>query len=177
MRQIRSLCLLACLIFPVSLLAQAAASAAPAQPQAAKPAPTTISASVDRQIGILEREFVSAAEAMPEDKYNFTPASLNIQGSEYKDVRTFARQVKHVAAANFQLWAAVTGEKPPYDISNDDGPDSMKTKADIVKFLKDSFAAGHNAAKLLTPENSTETVKTFFLRMNGIVPPASRPRK
>jgi DinB family protein len=174
----------------------------PAPPQAAKPAPTIASA-VDRQVGIVEREFVGAAEAMPEDKYNFTPASLNIQGSEYKDVRTFAQQVKHVATTNFMLWAAVTGEKPAYDISNENGPDSIKTKADIVKFLKESFVAGHDAAKLLTAENSAQTVKTIFgdtprvfavtfgvahafdhygqmveyLRMNGIVPPASRPRK
>ncbi len=186
--------------FAVTVLGQAKPAAPAATPAQASKPPATIAASADREVSIIEREFVSAAEAMPEDKYGFTPASLNIPGSELKDVRTFARQVKHVANTNFQLWAAVTGEKPPYDLSNDDGPDTIKTKADIIKFLKDSFEAGHRAAKSLTPENSVETVKTFFgptprifattfavahgfdhygqmveyLRMNGIVPPASR---
>jgi hypothetical protein len=182
----------------VTALGQAKPAAPAASPAPAPKPPATIAASVDREVSILEREFVSAAEAMPDDKFNFAPANLNIAGT--KDVRTFAQQVKHVANTNFQLWAPVTGEKPAYDLSNDDGPDSIKTKADIIKFLKDSFEAGHRAAKSLTPENSAETVTTFFgptprifattfgvahafdhygqiveyLRMNGILPPASR---
>jgi uncharacterized damage-inducible protein DinB len=188
----------------VSTLVHAqAGNAAPAQ--AAKPAtaPPSIASSMDREVSIIEREFVSAAEAMPEDKYNFTPEGLNLQGSDYKGVRTFGEQVKHVAATNFGLWSAVTGEKPAYDVSDDEhGPASVKTKAEIIKFLKDSFEAGHKAAKSLSPQNSSETVKTFFgptpkvfavsftvahafdhygqmveyLRMNGIIPPASRPQ-
>src|ERR1041385_1960159 len=98
-------------------------AAAPAQPQSAKPAPS-IASSTDREVSIIEREFVSVAEAMPEEKFNFSPEGLNIQGSDYKGVRTFAQQVKHVAATNFGLWAAVTGEKPPYDVSDGEkGPD------------------------------------------------------
>ncbi len=176
-------------------------AAAPGQQQSAKPAPS-IASSVNREVSIVEREFVSVAEAMPEDKFNFTPEALNIQGSDYKGVRTFAKEVKHVASTNFQLYAAVTGEKPPYEVSADDGPESMKSKAEIIKFLKDSFAAGHRAAQSLTPENSSETVTTFFgptpkvfattfavahafdhygqmveyLRMNGIIPPPSQPQ-
>ncbi|HEY6307378.1 MAG TPA: DinB family protein [Candidatus Angelobacter sp.] len=199
MKQMKMLQILMVLGLAVSTMGQkpAAPAAAPAPTPAPKP-PASIAASVDREVSIIEREFVSAAEAMPEDKYAFTPSTLNIPGS--KDVRSFALQVKHVANTNFELWAAVTGEKPAYDLSNDDGPDSIKTKADIIKFLKDSFEAGHRAAKSLTPENSTETVTTFFgptprifattfavahafdhygqmveyLRMNGILPPASR---
>ena len=202
MRQLRMFCFLLVASLSAGAMAQAAASNAPAQQQAAKPAPT-IASSMDRQITIIEREFVGAAEAMPEDKYGFTPTSLNIQGSDYKGVRTFAEEVKHVAATNLLLWSAVTGDKPAYDLSKDNGPDSITTKADILKFLKDSFDLGHKAAKSLTAENSTTTVKTFFgdtpkvfatsfavahgfdhygqmveyLRMNGIVPPASRPQK
>jgi hypothetical protein len=202
MKQLRMFCFLVVASLSAAAMAQAASSNAPAQQQPAKPAPT-IASSMDRQVTIIEREFVGAAEAMPEDKYSFAPTSLNIQGSEYKGVRTFADEVKHVAATNFVLWSAVTGDKPAYDLSNDNGPDSIKTKADILKFLKESFDQGHKAAKSLTAENSTATVKTFFgdtpkvfatsfavahgfdhygqmveyLRMNGIVPPASRPQK
>lgn len=198
MRFLSTLCWIC--MMGISMGAQAQPAAAP-KTQAAQPA-QTVASSVDREIKIEEREFVSVAEAMPEDKFNFSPEAMNIPGSDYKKVRTFAEQVKHVAATNFGLYTAVTGEKPPYDISNENGPDSIKTKADIIKFLKDSFAAGHRAAQSLTAQNSSETVKTFFgpttkvfattfavahgfdhygqmveyLRMNGIVPPPSRPQ-
>ena len=170
---------------------------------AAKPAPApTIATAVDIQIGILEREFVGAAEAMPDDKFNFTPSGLNIPGSEYKGVKTFAEEVRHVAATNFLLWDAVTGDKPLIATTEDNGPPQLKTKAEIVKYLKDSFALGHKAAKSLTAESSValvpspfgqgQTTKLFcatfavahafdhygqmveYLRMNGIIPPASR---
>ena len=157
------------------------------------------------QVGILEREFVGAAEAMPDDKFNFAPGTLNINGSEYKDVKTFAEEVRHVAATNFLLWDAVTGDKPLIETKEDNGPPQLKTKAEIVKYLKDSFALGHKAARSLTAESAValapspfgqgQTTKLFcasfavahgfdhygqmveYLRMNGIIPPASRPQK
>jgi hypothetical protein len=199
MRQARMLCMLLCSGFAVSAMAQGGT------PKTASPTPqppSTIAVIVDRQIGIIEREFVGAAEAMPEDKYNFAPTALNIQGSEFKGVRTFAQQVKHVAATNYALWAPLTGEKPPAGSNDDDGPAAMTSKADIVKYLKDSFALGHRAAKTLTAESAVELIPSPFgqgqvaklfcgtftvahafdhygqiveyLRMNGIVPPASR---
>ena len=202
MKHVRMFCLLAIVSCAAVMQAQGSGSSAPAQAKPAAP-PPTLASSMDRQVSIIEREFVSAAEAMPDDKFNFSPESLSIQGSDYKGVRTFAEQVKHVAATNFALWSAVTGEKPAYDVSDDEkGPASVKSKAEIIKFLKDSFEAGHKAAKSLTSENSTSTVTTFFgptakvfavsfgvahgfdhygqmveyLRMNGIIPPASRPQ-
>jgi hypothetical protein len=141
---------------------------------------------------------VEAAEAMPEDKFNFSPESLNIPGSDYKGVRTFAVQVKHVAASNYFLWSSITGDKIPENFKGGNGPEDLKTKAEIIKFLKDSFALGHKAAATLTAQNMLEPVPggkslrlyfaTFavahafdhygqmveYLRMNGIVPPASR---
>jgi hypothetical protein len=60
---------------------------------------------VDREISTIEKQIVEAAEAMPEDKFNFSPESLNIPGDDYKGVRTFALQVKHVAASNYALWS------------------------------------------------------------------------
>jgi hypothetical protein len=155
---------------------------------------------VDREISTLEKEIVEAAEVMPEDKFNFSPENLNIPGGDYKGVRTFALQVKHVAASNYFLWSPLTGDKIPEDIKDGNGSENLKIKADIVKFLKDSFALGHKAAATLTTENMLQTAKsgkssrlhlaTFavahafdhygqmveYLRMNGIVPPASRGR-
>ncbi len=160
--------------------------------------PLTLATMVDGQIGAIEKQILDAAEAMPESKFNFSPESLHIQGSDYKGVRTFALQVKHIAASNYALWSPLTGDRFPKDFIGGDGPRSVKTKSDILKFLKDSFALGHKAAATLTSENMLQTTgsgkstrlsaATFgvahafnhygqmveYLRMNGIVPPASR---
>jgi hypothetical protein len=178
----------------VLLLAASALQAQQAQPQQ----PPTIASTVDREVSGIEKLVVDAAEAMPEDKFNFSPESLNISGSEYKGVRTFAVQVKHVAASNYFIWSPLTGDKLPEGLKDGNGPENLKTKAEIIKFLKDSFALGHKAAATLTTENMLQTpehskstrlrLATFgvahaydhygqmveYLRMNGIVPPASR---
>lgn len=170
------------------------------QPAAAAPqqAPQTVASVVDRDIGAVEKQIIDAAEAMPEEKFNFSPESLNIPGSDYKGVRTFAVQVKHVAASNWFIWSALTGEKLPEGLNDGNGPANLKTKAEIIKFLKDSFALGHRGAATLTTDNmlqllpggkSTRLNRAEFgvshacdhygqmveyLRMNGIVPPTSR---
>lgn len=169
-------------------------SAAPTQPS---PSPT-IASVVDREISGVEKQIVDVAEAMPEDKYNFSPESLNIPGDDYKGVRTFAQQIKHVAASNYAIWSPLTSEKFPQDFMGGNGPENLKSKADILKFLKDSFALGHKAAATLTTENMLQNpghskaprvyLATFavahafdhygqmieYLRMNGVIPPASR---
>ncbi len=161
------------------------------------PAPTVASV-VDRQISNIEKEVMEAAEAMPEEKFNFSPESLDLPGSDYKGVRSFAVQAKHIAASNYFIWGPITGEKPPESVKDGEGPAGMTRKADILKFLKESFALGHRAAATLTAENMLQippnaksprlNLATFgvahafdhygqmaeYLRMNGIVPPASR---
>jgi len=170
----------------------------PAAAPASQPAPT-LGSTVDRQVSSYEKLVVGVAEAMPEDKYSFTPASLNIPGAAFKDVRTFSQLIKHTATANYFYWGAATGEKPPESIKGPNGPDELKSKAEILQFLRDSFAVGHRAAKMLTAENMLDPVQfrnstvtriyaatnavvhcgdeygqmVEYLRMNGIVPPAS----
>jgi uncharacterized damage-inducible protein DinB len=153
---------------------------------------------VDREIIAIEKQIVEIAEAMPEDKFNFSPESLNIPGSDYKGVRSFAVQVKHIAASNYFIWSPLTGDPLPQGLKDGNGPEDLKSKAEILKFLKDSFALGHKAAATLTAQNmlqSPERSKSTrfrlamfavahacdhygqmveYLRMNGIVPPASR---
>jgi uncharacterized damage-inducible protein DinB len=157
----------------------------------------TIQQVLDRSVGNVEKEFVPAAEAMPENKYNFAPT-----GGEFKGVRTFAQQVKHVAATNFELGAVILQEKPRTDIGDETGPDSVKTKAECVQYLKESFAYLHKAIAAINDQNVVESLKSpwgqstvtrmglvtllvghcfdhygqmaVYLRMNGIVPPASR---
>lgn len=163
--------------------------------------PPTVTKVAHNQLGWVESEFVPAAEAMPEDKFDFAPS----QG-EFKGVRTFLQQVKHVAAVNYMVGAALLEEKIPVDIgSGESGPDSIKTKAEAVKFLKDSFTYLHGALDAVKAENATAWIKSPFgegrttrlgmsiiavahpfdhygqmvvyLRMNGIIPPASRPQQ
>jgi len=157
----------------------------------------TISQVLDSSIKNVEGEFVSAAEAMPEEKYGFAPTN-----GEFKGVRTFAEQVKHVAASNYLIGAHILGEKPPVDANDGKGPDSVKSKADTLNYLKDSFAYAHKAVAVITDANALEPIPTSdgkstttrlslamifawhafdhygqiveYLRMNGIVPPASR---
>jgi len=204
MKQPRIFSLLAVIIFTPAALglgakskSSAPAASAPPPQESQQPAPT-IASTLDREISNVEKEIVEAAEAMPEDKFNFSPESLHIPGSEYKGVRTFALQVKHIAASNYFIWSPVTGDKLPEGLKDGNGPEDLKSKAEIIKFLKDSFALGHKAAASLTIENILQTAEhskstrlrltTFavahafdhygqmveYLRMNGIVPPATR---
>ena len=197
MKQIRIVLPLTVLIFALTAWGQATNSAAPQTQPVQQPLPTLASI-LDSEISNIEKQIVDVAEAMPEDKYNFSPESLHIPGSDYKGVRTFAVQVKHVAASNYFIWSHLTGDKLPEGLKDGNGPENLKSKADIIKFLKESFALGHKAAATLTAENMVQTAEgskstrlrlaTFgvahafdhygqmveYLRMNGIVPPASR---
>lgn len=157
----------------------------------------TVTEILDHSVSNLESEFVPLAEAMPEDKYGFAPTN-----GEFKNVRTFAQQIKHVAAVNYELGAALLEQKPPVDIGDESGPASITSKADILKYLKESFAYAHKAVATINESNLTGTVRSPFgegwvsrlglatsiawhgydhygqmveyVRMNGIIPPASR---
>jgi uncharacterized damage-inducible protein DinB len=142
-----------------SLMAGAAARAQQSPPQRppAPQGPQTITSSLQFQLTIVEREVVSIAEAMPEDKYNFAPTNGNFAG-----VRTFAQQVKHVATANDRFFDSITGKTAPAapdEGVGSNGPDSIATKAQIVQYLKDSFASGHKAIATITAENALEPLK------------------
>jgi hypothetical protein len=177
----------------------AACIAAPAQ-QGKAPASPTIATVMEAQLNLLETQFVPAAEAMPEEKYSFTPAH-----GEFTSVRTFALEIKHVATANFVLYSAILDQAPPPGVNlvgAANGPEDLQTKEQIVTYLKDSFALGHKAMASLTAGNLVKrldhppinwmntrlALATFsmthawdhygqvaeYLRLNGIVPPASQ---
>lgn len=185
------------------LLALALAAPLAAQEMAAKPAAkaeTTVGQGIDSTYMWVEGEFMGAADAMPEDKFGFAPKE-----GEFKGVKTYAQQIKHVASVNFMIGAMILGEKPPAELgANEAGPDSLKTKAEIVTYAKESFAYARKAIQSITAANGTAPLKNPFgegsmtrlgmatllafhgmdhygqmvvyLRMNGIIPPASRPQ-
>jgi uncharacterized damage-inducible protein DinB len=155
------------------------------------------STAIERQFNHIESDILLSAEAMPADKFNFTPESLVIRGSNFKGVRTFARQIMHLATDNILIWSAVTGDQVRPDIEDVNGPKTIKTKADVIKYLKDSFAVGRRAMASLTEKNVMETLEfrgrqlprldlvfyalthanehygqmALYLRICGIIPP------
>jgi uncharacterized damage-inducible protein DinB len=156
-------------------------------------ATTTPSQVLDQLLSMVENDMVPLVEAMPADKFGFAPTNGNFKG-----VRTFGQQVQHVTTANYYMFGAAASLTPP-DMS---AIKNMKTKEQLVQGLKDSFAFGHRAIATLNNQNALETVKPVdgiptrggimafaiihmndhfgqmveYLRMNGIVPPSSRPR-
>jgi uncharacterized damage-inducible protein DinB len=203
MKQLKTFLLLtaALSLAAASAYAQATKGSPAAGASVSPSTPPTIASAIDREITIIEKEVLDAAEAMPENKFDFSPEKLSVPGSDYKGVRTFGEQLKHIAASNYLIWSPITGEKPPDTVNDGKGPDNMKAKADIIKYVKDSFAFGHKAVATLNSSNLVEPITsgsgrqttrlflaTFapahcfdhygqmveYLRMNGIVPPASR---
>ena len=156
--------------------------------------PHTVSQVVDFWVTNTEQLIVPAADAMPEAKYSFAPSN-----GEFSGVRTFAEQVKHLAAANYQLAAGTLGEEPPAGTDHETAPDSVKTKAQIIEYLKGSFTSLHRAAAALNENNMDGPILSKgnrtrllmlidavvhssnhygqiveYLRMNNIIPPESR---
>ncbi len=152
---------------------------------------------LDSSIRAAERDIVALVEAMPADKFNFAPTS-----GEFRDVRTFGQQARHVAYVIYMVSSAIVGEKSPSTTDKaENGPD-LKTKNEIVKYLKDAFAYGHKAVQTLTADNLMSMANNPFAqsgkmsklalaniaawhsfdhygqmvvyaRMNHVVPPAS----
>ena len=199
MRKLFALTMLMCLASLAGAQETQAAESAKPVAQAAPAGPPTINSPVHRQIGNIEKNFVGAAEAMPADKFFYVPT-----GEGFKDVRNFAQQIGHVAANNFLFAGTLTGEDPKItDEDRKNGPAHLKTRDDYIKYLKESFAAAHKAVDTVNESNAMEQM-TFhanpkakmarlalanifiwhgydhygqmvtYLRMNGIVPPASR---
>src|ERR1700704_3487562 len=92
---------------------------------------TTLSQIEDHYVNGAEHALVPIVEAMPEDKYSFAPTN-----GQFKGVRTFADMVKHVAASNYGMASAILHENPPLDTGGESGPDAIKSKSEIVTFLK-----------------------------------------
>lgn len=149
---------------------------------------------------IAQQLIVPAVDAMPADKFGFAPTD-----GEFKGVRTFGQMVKHLSATNHILAAAALGEDPPADAGDEVGPEAVRTKAEILMYLKSSFAHLDKAIQAIgqtnVPVNASPisplkkgdvtrlalVVESLmhvadhygqiveYLRVNGVVPPASRP--
>jgi uncharacterized damage-inducible protein DinB len=165
----------------------------------------TVASAFTRGFGYQEYQVRSAAETMPEDKYGYRPAEGKFKNEKPEfapaEVRTFAEQVKHVACANFAFAAELDGSKPP-EACDKGGPSPAKTKKELLIYLRDSFAAVNKSLAAINEKNMFDPIEgpyaapttrlglattiiwhaadhygqmALYLRLNGIVPPSSRP--
>lgn len=189
----------ACCLFGMGALAATAQMAT----SSAAPAPGTIaapSAAFDSQLSLIEMEMMGAVKTVPADKFSFAPSAaifVPAQKTEFATVRTFGQQAAHVAEANYYFASIYSGLKPDVDVR---AIEKLANKEDVVAALAGSFAFSHKAIATLTAANAFEVIKSpepgfatratlagfeiahandhygqmvEYLRMNGIVPPAS----
>ncbi len=181
--------ILAAATFAIPMDAQDAAK----KEAAVKPAPSSSQAVLEAW-NYVGKKLITMAEDFPEDKYDFKPTPAQ---------RSFAEQLLHVAGSNYFFTNPVMGQKPPAE--EDPKRDQYKTKADVVAFVKKSFADGEAAIKakgdkgmsnlMVDPFSHQQTrVSDFaygfvehggehygqlvvYYRLSGLVPPESRPKK
>jgi hypothetical protein len=120
--------------------------------QTDKPAERHTAAQVlDIWVTNTETHLVPLADAMPEDRFSFAPTN-----GEFTRVRTFAEQVKHLAANNYAMAAYLLLGKPTADQATETGPESVKTKAEVMEYLKGSFTALHKGVAAIDDKNLVE---------------------
>ena len=147
-------------------------------------------------LNVFEGRIVEMAEDFPEDKYNF---------KAQKDERTFGENLVHIAGVNYTLLSSIKGTKMGPTVKGDSIYKLFPTKSDIVKFLKQSITDGEELIKAQGDSGLTREIKypwanqmvhgwfgwtnmlvhatdhygqlVVYYRLNGMIPPASRPRK
>ena len=187
------LVLLLCGVLPI--FGQAAKKPITAPREKKTDIPQSMAESVSNTLQFAEDNLLGISEAMPEDKYNFVPTM-----GKFDDVRSFGEQVKHVACAQFAFFNEFEGKQPPADCEKG-GHDPAKSKAELIKYLKDSYDYGNHVLATLTAKNALDRVEgryagpntklgisvtavwhitdhygqlVEYLRMNGVVPPMTQ---
>ena len=177
-----ALVLTAGLIFPARPLGQAGVD--------------PMAVAVGQRFAMIGQSFIALAEAMPAGQYGFKPT-----GGAFSDVRTFGEQVKHVACSNFGFFNEIEKKAPPEGCGTG-GPHPATTKAELMAYLRESFAYAGQVLRTMTSANALEPAGgpyggmstrlglttlavwhasdhygqlVVYLRMNGVVPPASQP--
>ena len=143
---------------------------------------------------------------MPAEKYSYRPSPGDyggvFPGYGPTELRTFGEQVKHVACSNFGFSAELDGKTPPPDCDKG-GPSPAKTREELIVYLRDSFKALKKSLGAITTKNMFDPIEgpyagpetrlgmssvaiwhvadhygqlVLYMRLNGIVPPASRPK-
>ena len=180
------------LVFALSIPALLKTPALNAQAAYADPRLEGIWEGYDGEWSHVSQQLIALAEAIPAEKYSWRPAP---------GVRSISEVIMHIAIANFYL-LSVTGPKMPADITSNTQEETIKTKQEVLNYLKRSLTAVKTARRELKPgdlarkvkiQGKTVTVDGIYLRivihdnehmgqliayarMNGIVPPWSKPK-
>jgi hypothetical protein len=155
-----------------------------------------LAAPVAQQFTTIAESFIALADAMPAERFAFKPTN-----GEFKNVRTFGEQVKHVACTNFAIFNEIEKKEPP-PFCGSGGPHPATTKAELMAYLRDSFTYAGRVLRRMTPSNALEPAGgpyggmstrlglatlaiwhasdhygqlAVYLRMNGVMPPDSQP--
>jgi uncharacterized damage-inducible protein DinB len=196
-KSLGALLLIACTLGP----SDAAARPEPgrgAGPQPGRGAQATLdpmAATVVQWFTMIEQSMISLADAMPAEKYDFKPTD-----GAFKGARTFGEQLKHVACGNIAFFNEIEKKAPP-DHCETGGPNPAKTKAEVVAYLRESFTYAGGVLRRMTAANALDPAGgpyggqstrlglttlavwhasdhygqlVIYLRMNGLVPPASQ---
>jgi hypothetical protein len=167
-----------------------------APPAIAPGTPIDPAKSFDGPVTSIEKLWMGAANAMPADKYDFAPTAAIFapgQKVQFDGVRTFAQIITHTIQANYGIFGNIGGIKPDVDVK---AIADLKSKDEIIKALAATFVFAHKAVANVTAANAFTSVRgtdtratalaaaighaedeygqaVEYLRMNGIVPPAS----
>ena len=130
------------------------------------------------------------ADFVPEDKYDWKPTP---------EVRSFREQLQHLVGENYMYMSMAAGETNPM---GNDKINALKTRAEIVQAMKDSYEYGAKVWAGMTEAKAMENITLFnnqaprlrailgqivdnmdhygnlvvYVRVNGMVPPRSAPR-
>lgn len=180
----------------VCSVASAGAQSASVQPKIGPGTTVEPAKTFNAMLSDFEKEMMGLAKAMPADKYNFVPTSATFapgQKTEFTGVRSFGFMIGHIASANYYYGSMVGGLKVDADVK---AIGSMTDKEQLVAALEQSFVFAHKSMDALTEKNAFESVHESqtrasaagglvahgfdhygqlveYLRMNGMVPPAS----
>ncbi|HVO97562.1 MAG TPA: DinB family protein [Bryobacteraceae bacterium] len=153
------------------------------QAQTANPLSTELKGSYTR----IKTNFIKAAEKMPEENYSFKPTP---------DMQTFQERVAHIAVSSMGPCSTLKGEQKSIDAK------TLKTKADVVAALKDTFATCDAVVDSMTDADAVSMVSgrggqrsklammyglvghtnelygyiCVYMRLKGVVPPSSEGR-
>ena len=164
-----------------------------AKKEAPKPAASPSQAVLD-QWNDIGRKLIAMAEDFPEDKYEYKPKP---------EQRSFREQLLHASDSNYFFTNPAMGQKMPTE--EDPSKNKLKSKSEVVALVKKSFADGAAAIKAKGDSGMSETIVdpygnrqvrlgdlayeliehsgehygqlVVYYRVNGLVPPESRPKK
>ncbi|HTU32965.1 MAG TPA: DinB family protein [Candidatus Acidoferrum sp.] len=188
-KSVKSWCVLAAVLVLLTC-----ASGLRAQGTATQRKASGLAADLLMQWNYTGKQLIDMAADFPENKFDYKATSAQ---------RTFAEQLLHAAGANYIFIDAALGTKPPKDVENP-SRQMYKTRAQVVAYIKKSYADGAAAIRRFGDKGLIEEVKgpfgnqmvtraalfaeamehandhygqcVVYYRLNGLVPPASRPQ-